>query len=343
VENEQFRKSNALRRRAPNDEAWSGVSPRSRVLVVDDLQANHSLIDAYLEPLGCDLVHASSGQAALEAVEAAGLDLILLDVQMPGLNGFEVCARLKREPSTRLVPIVMVTALSAVDDRVRALEAGADDFLTKPVDRVELVARVRSLLRLKATYDRLEDSEQVIYSLARAVEAKDRYTQAHTARVAGSARRLGEILGLGEAVLEDLYRGGVIHDIGKIGVPDQILLKARALSSSEMAIMREHPSIGEEIIRPLRSATSLRAIVRHHHESFDGTGYPDRLRGSDIPLLARIVAVCDAFDALVSDRPYRRRLASEQALEVLRRGAASQWDPQLVEIFTTQVATVQVA
>ncbi|HEX6350275.1 MAG TPA: HD domain-containing phosphohydrolase, partial [Candidatus Dormibacteraeota bacterium] len=237
----------------------------------------------------------------------------------------------------RLVPVVMITALNQVEDRVTALEAGADDFMTKPVERSELVARTRSALRLKATYDSLESAERVIYALAAAVEAKDSYTEAHTQRVGLSSRRLGERLGLGEAELDALLRGGMIHDIGKIGIADAILQKPGLLTAEEQREMQRHPELGERIARPLGSATELLPIIRHHHEAYDGSGYPDGLRGEEIPLAARIVAVCDGFDALTSTRPYRPGKSMREAVEVLRRGRGRQWDPDLVDAFVETV------
>src|SRR5439155_650042 len=192
--------------------------------------------------------------------------------------------------------------LDQTNDRVRALEAGADDYMTKPVDRVELVARVRSALRLKGVYDSLDSAEHVIFALAAAVEAKDPYTEAHTQRVADAARAIGSRMNLPLSDLDALYRGGLIHDIGKIGIPDAILLKPGPLDPRELAIMQQHPMMGENIVAPLRSGASLLPIIRHHHERFDGTGYPDRLSGAGIPRLARGCAVCDALDSRVSER-----------------------------------------
>src|SRR3989441_1120981 len=217
---------------------------------------------------------------------------------------------------------------------VLVVDAGADDFMSKPVERLELVARVRSALRLKTVYDRLDSAEQVIFSLAAAVEAKDSYTERHTNRVAESARYLGMRLGLPEEDLDALYRGGIIHDIGKIGVPDAVLLKPGSLDANEIVLMRAHPEIGENIVRPLRSGSDLLPIIRHHHEAYDGRGYPDGLAGTAIPLLARIVSVCDAFDALTNDRPYRKRLSEREAIAILSGGAGRQWDPQLVSLLT---------
>jgi putative two-component system response regulator len=306
------------------------------VLVVDDISANRVLIEAYLGQLPVRVVSAASGERALRLIEAEPPDLVLLDVQMPGLDGFEVCRRIKSAPDGHLLPVVMITALSNSDDRVQALEAGADDFMSKPIERNELVARARSALRLKALYDTLESAEHVIFSLAAAVEAKDAYTERHTQRVALSARRLGERMDLPEEQLGALYRGALVHDIGKIGIPDSVLLKPTDLDPGELAQMRRHPEIGEAIIRPLKSGADLLPVVRHHHESYDGSGYPDGLAAEQIPLAARIVAVCDAYDALVSDRPYRKGRSRQEAIDCLIAGAGSQWDPEIVQLMTAE-------
>ncbi len=307
------------------------------VLVVDDGEANRELIEACLAGVECHVRTAEDGPAALKSVQASPPDLVLLDVQMPGMDGYEVCRRIKGISATRLVPVVMITSLDQTNDRVRALEAGADDYMTKPVDRVELVARVRSALRLKGVYDSLDSAEHVIFALAAAVEAKDPYTEAHTQRVADAARAIGSRMSLPASDLDSLYRGGLIHDIGKIGVPDAILLKPGPLDPRELASMQQHPLIGENIVAPLRSGASLLPIIRHHHERFDGNGYPDRLSGGGIPRLARVVAVCDAFDALVNDRPYRARKTLDEAVATLRAGAGTQWDPEVVSLFASDI------
>src|SRR2546426_46301 len=230
------------------------------VLVVDDGPANRQLVQAYLAGLDVDVRQAEDGASALEQIKAEPPDLVLLDVQMPGMDGYEVCRRIKAGPRGRLLPVVMITALNQTEDRVRALESGADDFMAKPVERVELVARVRSALRLKALYNTLDSAEQVIFALATAVEAKDALTERHTQRVGESARHLGARLGMPEVALDALYRGGVIHDIGKIGVPDAILLKPGPLDAHETEVMRSHVIIGDNIVRPLRSGSPDPAV-----------------------------------------------------------------------------------
>jgi len=310
------------------------------VLVVDDGEINRALVEAFLSDLDCRLRSAEDGPSALAAIDRETPDLVLLDVQMPGMDGYEVCRRIKAGPRGRLLPVVMLTALDNSNDRVLALEAGADDFMSKPVDRVELVARVRSALRLKAVYDTLDSAEQVIFSLAAAVEAKDKYTEKHTHRVAETARHVGMTLGLPERALDALYRGGIIHDIGKIGVPDAILLKPGPLAGDEIRIMRAHTTIGESIVRPLRSGANLLPIIRNHHERFDGNGYPDGLAGRAIPRLARIVAVCDSYDALVTDRPYRKARSVDEAIATLADGAGKQWDPEVVEVLVGELSAI---
>jgi putative two-component system response regulator len=307
------------------------------VLVVDDHPLNLELIEGCLADVDCRVITATDGIEALELVKKDRPDLVLLDVMMPRMDGYEVCQRLKDSPEGKLLPVVMVTALGQIADRVRGLEVGADDFIVKPIERVELVARVRSLLRVKQLYDRLDDAQRTIFSLARAVEAKDSSLEAHTERVGMNARRVGEALGLSDESLDDLLWGGVIHDIGKIGIPDSILLKPGPLTVEEFELMKQHVFIGEEIARPLRSAHDLLPIIRHHHERIDGTGYPDGLAGENIPLGGRIVAICDAFDAMISDRPYRKGLTHDNAMATLIAGAGTQWDGQLVTIFQTLV------
>jgi putative two-component system response regulator len=311
------------------------------VLVVDDGAANRELIRMYLSTIDCEVRLAGDGVAALEMIEREPPDLVLLDVRMPRMDGYEVCRRIKSTPRGKLLPVVMITGLSQTKHRVAALEAGADDFMTKPVEAAELIARVRSALRLKELYNTLDSAEHVIFSLATAVEAKDSFTEQHTQRVGESARLLGQRLGLPENTLDTLYRGGMIHDIGKIGVSDAILHKPGPLDPIEIPQMQAHVAIGESIVKPLQSTSGLLPIIRHHHERFDGGGYPDHLRAREIPRAARIVSVCDAFDALVNDRPYRLRRSTAEAIAVLRAGAGTQWDPETVELLASELPSIQ--
>ena len=310
----------------------------SRILVVDDVPENVALIRAHLTMNGYDVFEANNGEEALQQVAGQRPDLILLDVMMPLLDGYEVCRRLKRDPATILIPIVIVTALSDQEDRLRGIEVGADDFLTKPFDRTELLARVRSLLRVKRYTDELDHAETVIGSLALGVEAKDPYTEGHCTRLADYSVRVGENLGLGEGLLKALRQGGVLHDVGKVGIPDAILNKPGKLTDEEIRVVRTHPVIGERICAPLRSLKGVLPIIRHHHERFDGSGYPDGLRGEEIPLVARVMSVVDVYDALRTQRPYKPAMSIPEALRILREETAmGWWDPQIVGTLSQMV------
>jgi putative two-component system response regulator len=319
-------------------QVWSVPQrPAPTILGVDDHPMNLELLADYLEGTGCVFRTASDGEAALDAIDRSRPDLVLLDVVMPGMDGIEVCRRIKADVANRLLPVVLVTSLTSLDDRVRGLEAGADDFLSKPIDRHELMARVLTLIRVKEVYDQLDDAEHVMAAFARVVEARDGATEAHVERVARLARALGEACGLRGTELDLTYFGGVVHDIGKVGVPDSVLLKEGPLGPEELRVMRRHVSIGVDIARELRSATSVIPIIKHHHERFDGTGYPDGLAGSEIPRVAMIIAICDAYDAMTSDRPYRSAMSASTAIAELRHGSGTQWEPELVGLFLSRV------
>ena len=277
---------------------------------------------------------AKDGESALAAINKDPPDLILLDVQMPGLDGFEVCRVLKQTPATRLTPVVLITGLSDRQSRLAGIEAGADDFLSKPFDPDELRARVRSLLRLKRYTDELESAESVILSLALTVETRDPYTEGHCQRLARYATRLGTELGLTEDELAALYRGAYLHDVGKIGIPDSILLKPTKLTVAEYEALKQHTVIGDKLCGNMRSLALVRPIVRHHHERLDGSGYPDHLRGDEVPLLAQIVSIVDAYDAITTTRPYRAAATPEHAYNELRLDVTrGQFSSELVAVF----------
>lgn len=304
------------------------------VLVVDDDPGNRALLEELLGAQGYRVVTAPDGRRALEEFALVQPDLVLLDVMMPHLDGFAVCREIKQHTENRLTPVVLVTGLGAVEDRIRGLEAGADDFLSKPVDRSELLARVRSLLTLKAYTDELERAESVLFALARSIEAKDPYTQGHCERLSDSSAALGERLGLPAEHILALRRAGVVHDIGKVAVPDAILLKRGPLTEEEWKIMRQHPVVGERICKPLKSFRFVLPIIRHHHEKFDGSGYPDGLKGEQIPLTARVLQIADVYDALTTERPYKPALPTAHALETMQEEVQKGWwDPHLFAEF----------
>lgn len=306
----------------------------SRVLVVDDLEANGRLMERLLSRDGYRLRIAHDGQEALEAVAAEHPDLILMDVLMPKLDGFEACRRIKDDPATRLIPVVLVTALADTASRIKGLEVGADDFISKPFGEPELRARVRSLLRIKHYTDELDSAESVILSLALTIEARDGTTDGHCQRLAGYAAALGAALGLEAQELAALRLGGFLHDIGKVGIPDRVLLKPDRLTSDEYELMKQHTIIGDRLCGELRSLRRVRPIVRHHHERLDGSGYPDGLRGDAVPLLAQIMGVVDVFDALTTPRPYKEALATELAHRMLLEEVDRGWRSRaLVETF----------
>ena len=248
-----------------------------------------------------------------------------MDVLMPTLSGYDVCERIKHNPATRLTPVVLITALHEREDKIRGINAGADDFLTKPVDPHELKARARSLVRLKHYTDDLDSAESVIMSLALVIEARDAYTDGHCQRLAAYATSVGKALQLSEEDLAALFRGGYLHDVGKIGIPDEILLKPGRLSDSEYHQIQQHPVIGDRLCGELRSLRQVRPIVRHHHERLDGSGYPDGLKGDAIPLLAQIMGIVDVYDAITTTRPYKPAATTEQAYVELLQEVNQGW------------------
>src|SRR6266446_3996545 len=268
----------------PASEAHEGT-----ILVADDNEANRELLSALLSAEGYQVVCAANGQEALAQVDSGSIDLALLDVVMPRRTGFQVCQAMKSKPETRLIPVVLITSLNSDADRIHGIMCGADDFLNKPVNKHELLARVHSLLRLKQFTDELDNAETVLFSLALTIEAKDPYTEGHCDRLSKYSVALAERLDLPAEIQQALRRAGTVHDIGKVAVPDHILLKPGPLDSDEWKIMKQHPLIGERICRPLKSFRHGLPIIRHHHEKLDGSGYPDGLKGKDIPLTAQIM------------------------------------------------------
>lgn len=310
----------------------SAALPPPSILVAEDDLATRALLRATLERAEFEVREVEDGAAALAEVARAVPDVALLDIGMPEVDGLEVTRRLRSAPLTAMLPIILVTARGRLEDKVAGLDAGASDFVTKPFEPAELLARVRSNLRLSAALSRLENTQDVLVALANAVEAKDPVTEHHCDRVADLALALARLAGLEEQTVEAVGYGAVLHDIGKIGITEAVLTKSGALTEAERREMQRHPLVGSEILRPLRLGQVVGPIVRGHHERWDGRGYPDGLRGEEIPVGARVVAVADAWDAMTHNRPYRRRLSDQQARDELRQHGGTQFDPELVEL-----------
>src|SRR5436305_5583433 len=307
-----------------------------RILVVDDNPDVVLLMQELLASRGYDAVAVSHAADAEDEIQRRPPDLVLLDVVMPGKSGYELCREIKDNAATRLIPVVLITGLSDREDRLRGIECGADDFLNKPIYAEELFARVKSLLKLKDFTDELETAESVLCTLGLTVESRDPYTEGHCERLAQNASALGRYLGLDEESIVALRRGGYLHDLGKIAVPDEILLKKKDshLTSEEWAVMKQHPVTGENICRPLKSLRLVLPIIRNHHEHSDGSGYPDGLRKGELPLLARILQVVDVYDALRTARPYKPALTHDQSAVTMRdESHAGLWDEDLVVEF----------
>nr|HID57863.1 two-component system response regulator [Desulfobacterales bacterium] len=333
----------------------------SRVLVVDDEDRNLRLMEAMLVTLGYEVIQARDGEEALKKVQEIPPDVILLDIMMPKMDGFEVARLLKEDEETKIIPIVMVTALKEVEDRVKALDVGADDFLTKPVDKTELEARVKSLLKVKAyndyvrNYQKELESEvskrtdqvrsafekikvtslEIIHRLSRAAEYKDEDTGRHIQRMSHYAAAIARRMGMNEDTVESILYAAPMHDVGKIGIPDRILLKPAKLDPDEWETMKEHTIIGGRILEgsDTRFVKLAEVIALTHHEKWDGTGYPTGLKGTKVPLAGRITAIADVFDALSSKRPYKPAFSLEKSFTIIREGRGSHFDPDVVDAF----------
>src|SRR5213082_2853035 len=336
------RKLSTIYARVPHGLATSELSLRRRsprIHVIDDNPNTMSLMEELLSSRGYDVAALPDAAQAEAEILRRAPDLVLSDVVMPGKSGYELCREMKNNPATRLIPFVLITGLSEREDRVRGIEAGADDFLSKPIFPEELFARVKSLIKLKEFTDELESAESVLCTLGLSVESRDPYTEGHCERLAQNASNLGRHLGLDEEAIVALRRGGYLHDLGKIAVPDEILKKGSNLTPEEWEVMKRHPVTGENICRPLRSLRLVLPIIRNHHEHFNGSGYPDGLLGREIPLLARILQVVDVYDALRTARPYKPALTHEQAAITMHDEARDGlWDEELVLEFFNMLA-----
>ncbi len=311
----------------------------AKVLLVEDDPHAVGILEPILVSKGFSVAVARDGVEGLEKIRLLSPDILLLDVNMPRMDGISMCRQLKNDSEARMMPVIMLTAHADLEKKIEALEAGADDFVNKPYNTVELVTRIKSLLKVKYLNEQLDSAESVLFSMARAIEAKDSYTQGHVERVSHLAVELGHHLGLGDEEIDSLRKGGILHDIGKIGVPDKILNKAGALTTEERKIIRLHPGQGALICEKLKSIKGAIPVIRHHHERLDGTGYPDQLSGDEIPLLARIMTIVDIYDALTTTRSYRKSLSPSIALDIMWDEAKKGWWDK--DVLTEFVAMLQ--
>jgi cyclic di-GMP phosphodiesterase len=310
------------------------VPAPASILIADDDEISARFLKRLLLREGHHVSIVTTADDVLSSCASNPPDLVVIDLVAPRGHGFDVCRRLKEQPKTRFIPVVIVTSQNDRHDRLAAIDAGADDFVSKPFDVMELHARIQSLVKLKRYTDELESAEAVILGLGATIEARDPTTQGHCERLASYATSLGRSLGLDETDLGALERGGFLHDIGKIAVPDAVLLKGGKLDHLESRVMQEHPVVGDALCAGLRSLNNVRPIVRHHHERLDGSGYPDGLRSTEVPLLAQIVSVVDVYDALTSERPYHHARPRGEAFDVLTTEASKGWrDRALVDAF----------
>ena len=307
------------------------------VLVIEDDQTQRQALTRVLEKASYEAIGVGDGETGLRAVVEYQHDLVLLDLNLPRVDGFDVCRRLRADPATSTLPVIIITGHTSTEDMVAALDAGADDFITKPFQQVELLARMRSAFRLRRAMTSLERAAQIVAALSNAVEAKDAGLVHHCRWLARHAARVAVNVGLRGEELEAVAYGALLHDVGKIGVPGYLLRKEGPLSDDEWGLMRQHPEIGERICRPLTASRAFAPVIRHHHERFDGRGYPDGLRGDAIPLGARIVAIADAYEAIVHGRPYQPAKPHAAALDELNRLRSRQFDPELVPIFIDEL------
>lgn len=304
------------------------------ILVVDDIQSNLELLEAIFQKAGFIVHTALDSTSALEIYNKYTVDIAVLDVMMPGVNGFELCKTIKNLSKKRFFPIILLTALNDTKSRITGIESGADDFISKPFDTLELLTKIKSLLKLKKLHEELDHSENIIMTLAVAMEARDPYTKGHSTRVGELSKEFASFLGFPLKDQELLKKAGILHDIGKIGLSEKILNKPGKLTGDETQAIKKHTLIGENICRPLLSLREILPAIRFHHERWDGAGFPDKLSGEDIPLMARILSILDSFDAMVSIRPYRNTRTFESALlNIESERYSGQWDPELTAIF----------
>ncbi len=304
-----------------------------RILIADDEVRITQEVKSLLESEGYEVELCLNGRDALASVKENRPDLVMTDLTIRYVNGFELCRQIKEDPATKNIPVIMITGLTRPNDKIRGIEAGVNDFIAKPFDPMELKTRVRSVLQIKRLYAQLENIDEIIIAFSRAVEARDAYTRGHSERVGKYSIKLASALGFDGDYQTMLFKGAILHDIGKIGVRDSVLLKKGKLTEEEYEEIKKHPDIGVKICSHLKSSQHLLNIIAYHHERMDGRGYPYRLFGEEIPLEARITAIADTFDALTSARPYREALTTIAACHILEEGIGSHFDDDFVPVF----------
>jgi putative two-component system response regulator len=319
-------------RKSPAVEGQSTSGVAGNVLLVEDDPVIRRSLTVALRAHGYRVEATDQGEVGLEVARELDPDVVLLDVRMPGMNGYEVCRRLKEDPATRLTPVVFLTGEADSESRLEGLDVGASDYLTKPVRLTELLARVRNLVASRRAIQDLDSAQEILFAIARTVEARDEETGDHCERLADLVVRMGRELGLDGDDLTTLRRGAYLHDIGKIGIPDAVLLKPGSLTPDERDVMCRHVAIGVEMCSRLRSLRAVLPIISCHHERLDGSGYPRGLAGDEVPFLARVFQVADVWDALSNDRCYRKAFPADEAVAILRAETdRGWWDPDVVE------------
>ena len=325
------------------DVTGAALQRRATILVVDDEEPPREFLNRVLQREGYVVSLAADGRSALNAIAQTQPDVVILDVMLPEVDGFEVCRRVRDDARTRLTPIIMVTGYDAQAERVQGLSAGADDFLGKPFDLSELLARVRSLARMKRYTDDLDSASAILTTVAAMIESRYGYSAGHCYRMANYATAVGRTLDASDEELQALYRGAFLHDIGMLAISDAILQNPGPLSDDEYETVKSHPTVGDALCANLRSLQSVRPIVRWHHERVDGSGYPDGLRGEEIPLIAQIVGVVEMYEALTTSRPYQGSCKPADALVLLKRHADRGWlSSRVVNAMSRVVQSLQV-